>query len=216
MNDSYSIQAAWNDGNSFTAPLPATYGTLYALAPVNEVYELQSAGPATSLDEIQVRNDVGEPIAITCLLNGAPVVVQPVVAHGQMAVFSIHPAPPTPILPESPTPVRVEYVNATDDDTFDSVLVFQQDLKPSFSAIAVAWMIIEHVPPGGGSDFSSPRIPLYFGLVREIVESDVLQSATLSTSFTKVDLTGAGDTATVKLTGSADSGYAFELVTASR
>src|SRR6266700_1826092 len=77
MHDSYAIQAAWNDGNSFTAPLPARYGTLYALAAVNEVYELQSVGPATSLDEIQVRNDVGESVSISCRVNGTPIVVQP-------------------------------------------------------------------------------------------------------------------------------------------
>jgi hypothetical protein len=212
MNESYAVQAAWNDGNSFTAPLAASFGMRYALVEVNEAYELQPVGPGTSLQEIQVRNDVGESISITCLLDGAPFILAPAVAHGQMSVFAAHAKAPSPVPPKSPTPVRVEYLNATDDDTFDAVLVFQHALAPDFGAIAAAWMLIQHVPPGGGSDFQAPRIPLYFGLVRDIVESDVVQSATMSTSFTRIDLTAVGDRATVKLTGSADRGYAFELV----
>lgn len=209
MNVAHSIQASWNDGNSFTAPLSANFGTRYALVPVNDVYELQSIGSASSPIEIQVANHVGETMAITCLADGAPLIVQPSVAYGQMAVFTVESKKVNVPTVASDASVRVEYRNATNVDTRDAVLVFQRETKPSFDAIATAWVVIEHVPPGGGSVFNAPRIPLYFGLVRDVFESQFMHGATMSVNFTEIDLTNAGDTAIVKLTGDEVSGYTF-------
>jgi hypothetical protein len=210
MKNSYSIQAAWNGGDSFTAQLSADFGTCYAVVPVNDVYELRSVGAATVPTEIQVRNDVAEIVSITCFADGDPLLVQSSVAHGEMALFAMKGAPSTTPTVNDAAPVRVEYVNAT-DDTFDAVLIFTSNIEPSFDAIAAAWRLIQHVPPGGGSTFQSPRIPLDFGLVRNVFESIEVQSASMSASFTKIDLTNANDSATVKLVGNAAIGYSFVL-----
>jgi hypothetical protein len=51
---------------------------------------------------------------------------------------------------------------------------------------------------------------LYFGLVQNVVESDVLTSAVMSQSFTAIDVGNGARQVTVTLRGNAKEGYFFE------